>query len=376
MDDLSKLRIPLATFKRVFDVDPAREVVSLEELIAALVRFELKPEVQRRVDRELERAQLAYDRLVAGQAHSGRYAKKLGIARDRALGVGEDPREAMATAYADLQKDIRKSVKRDLRLWSPALFREGGRRQQEDVTHVSCLVMDHDDGTPLDVVRLVWEPWFHVVHTTWSHTAGHPRFRIIVPLSEAIEVDQWARVYDWAIARSEGVVDPTGKGRASTFAMPVLPSTSHPHEAYSHAGALLDPVAEGILEHNTPPSEALLAAVPRPTPSFTGDPSNTYIGGGSAMPVDESLEDQALWDAVAPPVASASPAEPQSASSGPLASRLESWLARVAPTALAVDALERLEGLHQRGALTDDEFTDAKAAVLADLEVHMPPWAG
>lgn len=384
MSDPSRLRIPLATFKRVFDTDPAREVVTLPELIATLTRFELKPEVQRRIERELERAEVAWRQVRAGEHASGRYARRLGEAREAALIAGGDPVEAVDVAWHELKKDTTKRVKQDIRLWSPALFKAGGRRQQEDVTHVSCLVMDHDDGTPIDVVREVWAPWFHIVHTTWSHRPEFPRFRVIVPLAQAVEAERWEAVYAWAIDRSEGVVDPTGKGRASTFAMPVVPSATHPREAYSHAGALLDPVAEGVLDANQPPDDATLAAIVRPSPSFTGDPERQYIDAGvGSVGDDDPFDDQALWDAVAggtAEVTSASPPAnpPTRSASGaaPLIDRLEAWMEQVAPAALAVDALERLEGLRDRGTLTDEEFEDAKAAILADLRVHTPPWVG
>lgn len=383
MDDLSRLRIPLATFARVFDTDPAREVVTLPELITTLTRFELKPEVQQRIERELERTQAAFASMRSGEPGRGRYAKRLAALRDEGARQGMDVVQALDYANEQLQKEIRKGVKRDIRLWSPALYKEGARRQQEDVTHISCLVMDHDDGTPLEVVREVWAGWFHIVHTTWSHRPEHPRFRVILPLSAAIEADRWEAVYEWAIARSEGVVDPTGKGRASTFAMPVIPGMGHPRVTYSHAGALLDPVAEGVIEQNDPPAPGILEGIGRPEPSFTGDPGRRYTSTSSgaapppAIEEGDSFEDQSLWDAVGG-------GELEFATSTPAAlppnqeamARLSEWVEQVAPTAMLVDALERLEGLWSRGALSDDEYERAKAAVLADLDVHSSPFSG
>lgn len=374
VNDPSELRIPLATFKRVFDVEPAHEVVSLPQLIATLTRFELKPEVQRRVDRELERVEVARKQLASGMTPSGRFAARLSAARDDALKEGATPAEALDRARIQVCTEVRRKVKQDLRLWSPALYRAGGRRQKEDVTHVSCLVMDHDDGTPIEVVQEVWAPWFHIVHTTWSHQDSFPRFRIILPLSEAIEADRWERVYTWAIERSEGVVDPTGRGRASTFALPVVPNLEHPRHAYSHAGALLDPVAEGLIAENHAPDSVTLDAIVPPAVSFTGDPTSRYTDtpphAGITANVAEPLEDQALWDAVAAPayVPPGTVAQVRAVS----ADTVEALLQRIVPSSLAVDALERLEGLRDRGTLTRAEFDLAKAAVLADLRVHRP----
>lgn len=365
MHDPSKLRIPLATFKRVFDVQPAREVVTLPQLIARLTCFELKPEVQRRVDRELERATAAREHLLAGRPRSGRFAASLAAARDDARRQGDDEREAIESAHARLCGELRRKVKQDLKLWSPALFTEGARRKKEDVTHVSCLVMDHDDGTPIEVVREVWSPWFHIVHTTWSHRLDHPRFRIVLPLSQAVEATRWEKVYAWAIERSEGVVDPTGRGIATTFALPALGSGHQAREAYSHAGALLDPVAEGLIDANEPPSDLELDAISRPSSGFLRDPDESYIGAEEVY-VEPPLEEQALWDAVAGPVST----PPSTIPIHPAREQLERWMERVAPSALAVDALERLEGLRDRGALTVEEFEVAKAAVLADLRVQ------
>jgi hypothetical protein len=83
-------------------------------------------------------------------------------------------------------------------VWSPATF--VGTRAEANVVEVSALVLDYDSG--LHVVQAeravsalgLAAAW----HTSWSHTAAHPRFRMVVNVSRSMTADEFSRVWSWA----------------------------------------------------------------------------------------------------------------------------------------------------------------------------------
>jgi hypothetical protein len=253
-----------------------------------------------------------------GETPRGKYMGIILKAAEQARREGRDPNEAIARERVVLEEEMRRSAKRDLRLWSPALYRPGAdKRGSENVTHVGCRVLDYDDGTSIADASATWSTWFHIVHTTWSHTADFPKFRIIMPLAFAVASEDWAKVWSWAeeIARFE--IDPTMKSPAATYALPAVPHRAWPREAFSRPGAILDPVDEGILERRT----QLDLAPKRPpegVPSMMRgeDPEHEYLDHedpDAVYFVDEAWEDD--WDA-SPELVAAAKGERVEAQSG------------------------------------------------------------
>lgn len=122
--------------------------------------------------------------------------------------------------------------------WSPGVP-VGDRRCNDDVTHLSCLVLDVDDGPDFRMLadRFVGVPL--ILHTSWSHTPERPKGRIIVPLAEPVPVGWWPRVWHWANALAGGCMDPATKDPARLYFLPA--TDGRPHEAWvQSAGSLLD----------------------------------------------------------------------------------------------------------------------------------------
>lgn len=402
------LLLPVCTFGRVFDTVPLSEVLTLPELTAALRRFEIKLSTTTKIEREIARIRQAAPRVIAGETPRGKYMGKLAKEADKAKKEGRDP-SAAVLAFADaLEEDARRSAKRDLRLWSPALYRPGAdKRGSENVTHVSCLVLDYDDGTPIADASVTWSAWFHIVHTTWSHTPEHPKFRLVMPLAFPVAAEDWPKVWSWAeeVARFE--IDPSMKSPAANYALPAVPHRAWPREAFSRPGAILDPVDEGIVERRS----ALDLSPKRPPPGVPSvirgeDPEHEYVDHedpDAVYFVDEEWADDdfepspELVASVArsrdaapteiesepPPIVTSEPrqlAEPIEASESVSESRpepvdssaidrLEAAIARVEALgegATIASALERLVALHQAGWLTADELTEAKRRALRD----------
>ena len=259
MDDQTFFAV--ATFERVFDTRPLRDVISLEQLAQGLRRFLVKPKTRQQLERSERRIEAAWQGLLAGEA-SGAIAGLLRRAAAEAEAKGLDGRAAAEAHYRHLLTEARAAPKRDLRLWSPALYPEDAKRGSDSVIHLSCLVLDYDGGTAIAAASATWQDYFHLVHSTFSYTPEKPKFRLILPLAEPVPAASWHAVYEWAQERTGFAVDPTGKSIGSTFALPAVPESGLPRVAFSRPGPLFDPRLEGLIEQAAPPPPRLRATEP------------------------------------------------------------------------------------------------------------------
>lgn len=250
------MRFAVSTFQRVFDTEPNRDVVALQRLIGGLTRFLVRPKAQALVDRELQRLDNAWRAWQNGAYQSGKYWTRLSRARKKAQVEGVDSEIAAEKERVHLEKDIRSMAKKDLRLWSPTHYPDQSRRGSDQVLHLSCLVLDYDSGVRPSEAEATWEGYFHILHTTWSHTPQHPKFRLILPLATPVPAAHWPQVYAWAQAQTGFAVDGSKKGAGTTFALPAVPDPNCPRLAFSSPGPLLDPVIEGLVDTPAPPAES------------------------------------------------------------------------------------------------------------------------
>lgn len=114
------------------------------------------------------------------------------------------------------------------------------RRAMANVIDVSCLVYDYDDGTTIEAARETWAPWFHVLHTSWSHAPDRPRFRVVLPLEAAIPKQHFLGTWMWGAERSGRAVDAQCKDTARLYFLPSTPDGSR-GVSHVHDGPLLDP---------------------------------------------------------------------------------------------------------------------------------------
>ena len=411
----SSLRFAACSFDRVFDTEPKQELMTLEALLQFLSRFEVKPQVLQRMEREVARVQRSFDRVQNGQSGAGpigaRIREALQDAERTAAGsesAGADVEAAGRAVLAKLQDEAKRSVKRDLRLWSPTLYRPGARRGSDHVLHLSCLVLDYDAGTRIEAASEQWSRWLHVAHSTWSFRPEHHKFRLVLPLAEPVAAEDWPEVWAWASARTGGAIDPALSGAGAMFAIPTVPNAEWPRAHIAHDGPLLSVVNEGVI------ASAASGGVPEDVVLLQ---ENTLVTGRrkyrsihAPIPFavrtapDVAWERDELWDPFGDGAAPASPEPaPAAHASAELAStaleparpvasqetgvtmeefaalqrrvaRLEQTLEQASaqrPVAeiaaeRVVSALERLLALHESGALDADEFELAKRAVLRD----------
>jgi hypothetical protein len=420
--EMSPVDVPtfaVCAFDRVFDVQPKQEFLTLPELTRLLRRFELKPKVRDQAERDVRRVDKAWAGFEQGKEVAGPIWPKLRKAAKKAEDAGEDPAAAAQQRYQYLRAEAVRGAKKDFRLWAPSLYKPASRRGSENVVYLSCLVLDYDDGTPLRDASETWEAWFHIVHTTWSHTEAHNKFRVVVPLAQPVPAKLWRQVWHWAEDFVGRVIDPACKGEGHAFALPVVPDQAHPREAFSTPGPLLDPVLEGIVESS---AERRYWPVDLDEPLLVGSRKHHYFlhepDGGSAVVLTEPAswveavdavtiapvsqapmrtlsgdegdpwESKGVWDDFEPspvadppqptaaprtPVEDAPVAKPREASSSSdaagielLVGRMERALERIEqgkPSGI-VDQLERLARLRETGLLTESEFNRAKTRLL------------
>ena len=302
-------RFAVTTFERVFDVEPNRDVVSLERLSDGLQRFMVKPETRAKVARAESQIEAAWSDFTAGKHRSGKAWTRLSKAARKAEQSGDDPREAAEKEREQMHSEARSDPKRDLRLWSPAHYPPNSRRGSENVLHLSCVVLDYDSGLDIGEAAAAWQDYFHIVHTTWSHTPETPKYRLILPLAEPVRPADWRTVYEWAEERAAGTVDPTGKSIGTTFALPTVPDEAVPRVAFARPGPLLDARLEGLIDEAADPPEDGVAPygpnhfrIPVPGHRVVEGSHTVDVPGASDGSVEaDASEGDDLWDDAAFP---------------------------------------------------------------------------
>jgi len=100
-----------------------------------------------------------------------------------------------------------RGAKETIPAWMPTILRpdDAGRyrRAKASVVAVSCLVLDLDQGEPLERAAALAEGYTAMMHTSWSHTPEHPKARLVFPFAEpapAAEGETMSELF-WGHAR-------------------------------------------------------------------------------------------------------------------------------------------------------------------------------
>lgn len=160
---------------------------------------------------------------------------------DNAFDVHPKPREttlvALIRALTTLPV-IAVANKLELPAWSPARFAAGTERKSRNVVEIGAIVFDYDGGDP-DQALALWAGCVAIVHSTYSHTAEAPRFRVVVPLAKPIPASLWASAWDFASTRAHGA-DAACKDPSRLYFRPALPRVDAPHFTKVQGGQLFD----------------------------------------------------------------------------------------------------------------------------------------
>lgn len=116
-----------------------------------------------------------------------------------------------------------------LRAWSPATFRPGGKRCNEDVVQIHAFVVDLDDVPTTELGGLLarFDAFEYLCHTSPGQArckAGQARVRLILPLASPVAGRDWSRTWPALIDRfgltGLDYVDGTCKGAAWIYFAP------------------------------------------------------------------------------------------------------------------------------------------------------------
>ena len=106
------------------------------------------------------------------------------------------------------------------RLWSPITLKAGcTKRCIESVETVTALVLDFDDGTTLDEAAAKI-PCAWMAHSSHSHTADNPRFRMILPISRPIPAGEWRGFWEECVKEFAPNVDKACKDPSRIYYTP------------------------------------------------------------------------------------------------------------------------------------------------------------
>lgn len=129
--------------------------------------------------------------------------------------------------------------------WSPVRYQPRARRGKKGVIHVSALVFDCDDGTPVEAARQGFSGWCQLGHTSWSHSTAKPKWRLVLPLAEPIPGEHWPAAFAaalkmWALFMPPGSQpDRRCRDASRMFFLPVFRVGQDDRAAWADPGQLL-----------------------------------------------------------------------------------------------------------------------------------------
>lgn len=131
------------------------------------------------------------------------------------------------------------SSKAGNRSWSPTAYKEGSTRGNGGVTHLSMAVIDVDAGTPVEDVEHILGGFTYLTHSSYSHTAEKPKYRVILPLAEPVETSAWRAAWDRINHWLGGINDASTKDPARIYYLPSRHNDAKDHFVRVGNGALL-----------------------------------------------------------------------------------------------------------------------------------------
>lgn len=123
---------------------------------------------------------------------------------------------------------------------SPVSYKPNSKRGNAGVALVYCAVFDVEHHGPFDVMQEKLHGYAYLAHSSYSHTAEDPRFRIILPLVKPVPAsewpDAWGRLNQWL----GGINDPSTRDAARIYYLPSHPPGATGHFIVSGEGEPLD----------------------------------------------------------------------------------------------------------------------------------------
>ncbi|MDG3066795.1 primase-helicase family protein [Thauera mechernichensis] len=189
----------------------------------------------------------------------------------------------------------RRLLKHDIRheksgpAFGPHTLIQGGKRRNSDVINVSMLVIDSDNGVPLDDLAARYAGFQAAIYTTHSHTPDKTKARVVVPLLRPAPVKEWRAFLEGANAHfGRDIFDPATKDPARLYYLPSCPPELAEHRrSMLLEGEFLDP--EPLIERG----RTILnpSALVSPPAQFGNVPiSDEWSTGRASLPDPETPE--------------------------------------------------------------------------------------
>ncbi len=163
--------------------------------------------------------------------------------------------QVTSVTWAELSEMLKTRVpatsKLAARAWSAATFL--GKRSAENVLRVSALVLDFDGGCSSATAERAASGLATVIHSSWSHTAEAPRFRLTIQVSRSMTPAEYAVVWAWAFHKFSAIGATPDAACKDASRVWLLPSQPDGGDFFAKAipGAPLD--VDLTLAKTTPP---------------------------------------------------------------------------------------------------------------------------
>lgn len=165
--------------------------------------------------------------------------------------------------------DIRAA--KDGMLWAPVSVASRGARVNGSVKAVHALVLDFDQGTPIELVRPRLDGLAWVGHSSHRHSPHKPKYRVVVQLSQPVDAAEWPEVWKVLHGRLGPESDIACKNANRIYYLPSCPEESC-FDAWTERsdGAPIDvgPILEQI---RAPKPVVAHVTTPRERPAGKGD---------------------------------------------------------------------------------------------------------
>lgn len=134
--------------------------------------------------------------------------------------------------------------KRGHKAFSPGILGENTTRASSNVTHITALVADIDDGISLDELKPTIAQFSWIAYSSHSHDpgSGKHKYRLIFFIKRVCSVDEWKAVWAGMNQLLGGHCDQACKDPARLYFLPSCPEErSSDAFVVSNDGELLDP---------------------------------------------------------------------------------------------------------------------------------------
>lgn len=149
--------------------------------------------------------------------------------------------------------------KKRLQCFSPAEYKPGSTRGVDGVLRLWLFVADMDhltEQTALEACQKVRDAGYAaVIYTSWKHAVMPWRLRIVIPLSRAVEPEDWPAFWEQMNIWLDNRCDPGCKDVSRVYFGPFAPAGTEDHNFYVvllGTAMLVDPVLGAARERRDP----------------------------------------------------------------------------------------------------------------------------